>query len=129
VTCGDESMQNKMKVHGKMVASDAVEVLAGKRGAKTLPKKMLPVLEVIDNPTELPFLLEEINSLEPTDELRLALVRVQVHSEQNMHEDLNLHQKRLYAAQTMEKLIFGELCLEEGGDKKGKGKGKGKGKK
>jgi hypothetical protein len=40
-----------------------------------------------------------------------------------MHEDLNLHSKRLYSAQIMEKLIFGDLLLEDGGKKK-KGKGK-----
>ena len=115
-------MQNKVKVHKKEFASDAVELLAGKRGATTVDKKLLPVLEVIDKPTELPFLLDEIKAMEATDALRMALVRVQVHSEQNMHEDLNLHSKRLYAAQTMEKLVFGDLCLEDGGKKKGKGK-------
>jgi hypothetical protein len=116
-------MQNKIKVHKKEFASDAVELVAGKRGATTVDKKFLPVLEAIDRPTELPFLLDEIKALEAADDLRMALVRVQVHSEQNMHEDLNLHSKRLYAAQTMEKLIFGDLLLEDGGKKK-KGKGK-----
>jgi len=116
-------LHNKIKVHKKEFSSDAVELVAGTRGANTVDKKLLPVLEAIDKPTELPFLLEEIKALEATDELRMALVRVQVHSEQNMHEDLNLHSKRLYAAQTMEKLIFGDLCLENGGKKK-KGKGK-----
>ena len=115
-------MHNKIKVHKKEFASDAVELLAGKRGATTVDKKLLHVLEVIDKPTELPFLLEGIKALEATDDLRMALVRVQVHSEQNMHEDLNLYSKRLYAAQIMEKLIFGDLCLENGGKKKGKDK-------
>ena len=113
-------MQNKVKVHKKEFAIDVVELVAGKRGATTVAKKFLLVLEAVDKPTELPFLLDEIKAMEATDALRMALVRVQVHSEQNMHEDLNLHSKRLYAAQTMEKLIFGDLWLEEGGKKKGK---------
>lgn len=119
-------MQNKVKVNGKDFSKDVVELFAGKRGATKVKKPFLPVLEVIDTPKELPFLLEEINSLEPSNELRLALVRIQVHSEQNMHEDLNMHQRRLYVAQTVEKLIFGELCLEGSKEKKEKGKKKGK---
>lgn len=110
-------MQNKVELHGKTYCRDTVEVLIGKRGSTDIDKTLLPVLEAIDNPNELPFLLGEINSLKPTEELRLALVRVQVQSELKMHEDLNMHQKRLYAAQTIEKLLFGELLLEGGKEK------------
>jgi hypothetical protein len=117
-------MQNKVEVHGKTFYRDTVEVLTGKRGSIDVDKALLPILEAIDNPQELPFLLEEINSLKATEELRLALVRVQVHSELKMHEDLNMHQKRLYTAQTIEKLLFGELLLEGGKEKEEKDKGK-----
>ncbi len=117
-------MQNKVEVHGKMFCKDTVEVLTGKRGSTDVDKTMLPVLEAIDNPQELPFLLEEINLLKASEELRLALVRVQVQSELKMHEDLNMHQKRLYTAQTIEKLLFGELLLEGGKEKEEKGKKK-----
>ena len=103
---------------------DTVEVIAGKRGSKDVDKKLLPILEAIDNPNELPFLIRDINSLKPTEDLRLALVRVQVQSELKMHEDLNMHQKRLYVAQTIEKLLWGELLLEGGKDKEEKGGGK-----
>jgi hypothetical protein len=119
-------MQNKIKVHQKEFSKEVVELLAGKRGATNVSKTLLPVLEAIDNPKELPFLLEEINGMKPNDEIRLALVRVQVHSEQNLHEDLNMYQKRLYSAQTIEKLIFGELCLEGSKEKKEKSKKKDK---
>lgn len=117
-------MQKKMEVHGKTYCRETVEILVGKRGCKDVDKSMLPVLKAMDNPDELPFLLEEINSLTATEELRLALVRVQVHSELNMHEDLNMYQKRLYTAQTIEKLLFGELLLEGGKEKKDKGEKK-----
>ncbi|UCE38332.1 MAG: hypothetical protein JSW00_03585 [Thermoplasmata archaeon] len=116
-------MQNMVEVHGKKFCKDTVELIAGNRGVTDVDKKFLPVLEAIDKPSELPFLLDEINSMKPTDELRLALVRVQVHSELNMHEDLNMHQKRLYAAQTMEKMLWGELLLD-GGKEKEEDKGK-----
>ncbi len=107
-------MQNTIEVSGKKFRKDTIELIAGKHGAKNVNKKFFPILEAIDKPGELPFLLNEIKSLKPTEELRLALVRVQVHSELNMHVDLNLHQKRHYAAQTMEKLLWGELLLERG---------------
>ena len=117
-------MENKIEVHGKTYCKDTVEILTGKRESTDVDKTLVPVLEAIDNPDELPFLLEEINSLKATEELRLALVRVQVQSELKMHEDLNMHQKRLYVAQTIEKLLFGELLLEGGKEKEEKGKGK-----
>lgn len=115
-------MHNRIKVHKKEFSIDIVEIVAGKRGATTVSKKLLPLLEALDKPAELPFLLEGIKAMEATDAMRMALVRVQVHSEQNMHKDLNLHSKRLYAAQTIEKIVFGDLCLEDGGKKKGKDK-------
>ena len=117
-------MQNEIEVAGKKFCKDTIEILTGKRGSTDIDKTLLPVLKAIDNPDELPFLIDEINSLKPTEELRLALVRVQVQSELKMHEDLNMHQKRLYTAQTMEKLLFGELLLEGGKEKEEKGGGK-----
>lgn len=117
-------MHHIIEISGKKFNKEIVELIAGKRGAKEVNKKVLPVLEAIDKPSELPFLLNDINSLKPTEDLRLALVRIQVHSELNMHEDLNLYQKRLYSAQTMEKLLWGELLLERGKEDEGEGKGK-----
>ncbi len=117
-------MHDMIEVSGKKFRKNTVELIAGKRGANEVDKKFLPVLEAIDKPSELPFLMNDINSLEPTKDLRLALVRVQVHSELNMHEDLNLHQKRLYTSQTMEKLLWGELLLERGKEEEDEGKGK-----
>jgi hypothetical protein len=113
-------MQVKIEVHGKQFNKDTVEILAGKHGETKLPKPMLPILEAIDNPNELPFLIEQINSIKITDEIRLALVRVQVQSELKMHEDLNMHQKRLYVSQTIEKMLWGELLLNGGNKKKKK---------
>ncbi|UCE73692.1 MAG: hypothetical protein JSV56_11800 [Methanomassiliicoccales archaeon] len=113
-------MQNKVEVHGKTFLKETVELISGERGATDVDSELLPLLEAIDNPNELPFLLDKLNTLEPTEDLRLALVRVQVQSDLFMHEDLNLHQKRLYVAQTIEKLLWGELLLDGGGDKKKK---------
>jgi hypothetical protein len=115
-----EKMQNKIEVHGKEYNKDAVEILAGKRGETKLDKSMIPIIEAIDNPSELPFLIADINSMKTTDSLRLALVRVQVQSELMMHEDLNKYQKRLYVAQAIEKMLWGELLMDGGNKKKKK---------
>jgi hypothetical protein len=117
-----------VEVAGKKFSKDIVEILAGKHGETKLNKTMLPIVQAFDNPNELPFLIEEIHSLKQTDELRFSLVRVQVHSELNMHEDLNKHQKRLYVAQTIEKMLWGELLID-GGNKKKKKKEESKDKK
>lgn len=119
-------MNNKVKVHGKEFSKDTVEIIAGKHGESKLNKAMLPIIEAIDNPNELPFLIEEISSLKTTDEMRLALVRVQVNSELKMHEDLNKHQKRLYIAQTIERMLWGELLIDGGNKKKKKDESKDK---
>jgi hypothetical protein len=113
-------MNNTVDIGGKKFSKDTVEILAGKHGETKLSKTILPVIQAIDNPNELPFLIEEINSLKQTDELRFALVRVQVHSELHMHADLNKHQKRLYVAQTIEKMLWGELLIDGGNKKKKK---------
>jgi hypothetical protein len=117
-------MNNKVKLHGKEFNRDTVEILAGSHGETKLNKSMLPIVEAIDTPFELPFLIEDINSLKTTDEMRLALVRVQVQSELKMHEDLNKHQKRLYVAQTIEKMLWGELMIDGGNKKKKKNENK-----
>ena len=119
-------MNNMVEIGGKKFPRATVEILAGKHGETKLSKSMLPIIQAIDDPNELPFLIEEINSLKITDELRLALVRVQVQSELNMHEDLNKHQKRLYVAQTIEKMLWGELMIDGGNKKKKKGESKDK---
>jgi hypothetical protein len=116
-------MPIKIDINGKKFCKDCVEVLAGTRGADKVDKKLIPILTAIDNPNELPFLLDEINSLEQTDDLRLALVRVQVHSELMMREDLNLYQKRHYVAETIEKLLWGELLLDRGKEDEDEEKG------
>jgi hypothetical protein len=114
-------MQNQVELYGKKYSQDTVEIVAGKHGETKVNKAMIPILEVIENPSELPFLIADINSIKTTDDIRLALVRVQVHSELNMHEDLNKHQKRLYVSQAIEKMLWGELLLN-GGNKKKKDK-------
>ena len=113
-------MNNQIEIHEKKYNKDTVEIFSGMKNKVHIDKSQIPVLEAIDNPSELPFLIEEIHALNTTDSLRLGLVRVQVHSELKMHEDLNKYQNWLYVAQTIEKMLWGELLLNGGGKKKEK---------
>jgi len=82
----------------------------------SIPDNILIVAEAVDEPDKLPYLLENIKSLEidDMDKFRFILLRVQIDSQLHMNEDLQRYQKRLYVSQVIEKLLYGELFFEEG---------------
>ncbi len=117
-------MNKKIEIDGKKYEVITLEVLNGARGEQQLERSWLPIAQALDNPAELPFLLKVIADLKENDDLRMAIVRIQVDSELNMREDLSRHQKRLYVARTIEKLIFGGLKLQgKGGKSESNGNG------
>ncbi len=81
-----------------------------------VPVSVLAIAEVVDDPDKLPYLIESIKSLKIDDmeKFRFVLLRVQIESHLHMNEDLEIYMKRLYVAQVIEKLLYGELLLEEG---------------
>lgn len=81
---------------------------------ENIPRDMELLEEAIDDPFRLPYLIEEINSLEIEDEerFRFALVRIQIDSELRMNEDILKHQRRRFVGQVIEKMLFGELLIE-----------------
>ena len=83
---------------------------------ESIPDNILIVAEAVDEPDKLPYLLENIKSLEidDMDKFRFILLRVQIDSQLHMNEDLQRYQKRLYVSQVIEKLLYGELFFEEG---------------
>ena len=82
----------------------------------SVPEDILLLARAIDDPYSLPYLIEELNSLEIQDEekVRFALVRVQIDSELRMNEDIQKHQRRRFVALVIEKLLFGEVLIEMG---------------
>ncbi|MBW6517231.1 MAG: hypothetical protein K0A89_01835 [ANME-2 cluster archaeon] len=82
----------------------------------SVSEEILLLARAIDDPYSLPYLIEELNALEITDEelVRFALVRVQIDSELRMNEDIQMHQRRRFVAQVIEKLLFGEVLIEMG---------------
>jgi len=100
------------------VSVDTLRLLMGQTEVDTVSvsEEILLLARAIDDPYSLPYLIEELNALEITDEelVRFALVRVQIDSELRMNEDIQMHQRRRFVAQVIEKLLFGEVLIEMG---------------
>jgi hypothetical protein len=95
-----------------------LQLLVGQKevNPEKVTEDILLLGQVIDDPYSLPYLIEELNSLEIEDEekFRFALLRVQIDSELRMNEDIQKHQRRRYVAQVIEKMLFAELLIELG---------------
>ncbi len=100
------------------ISVDTLQLLLGQVSVEqgNVPGEILLLAKAIDDPYCLPFIIEEIDELEIEDEnmFRFALLRVQIDSELRMNEDIQMHQRRRYVAQVIEKMIFGELLIEIG---------------
>ena len=81
-----------------------------------IPEEMLLLSEAIEDPLKLPYLLETFYTTQIKNEkaFHFALLRVQVDSDLRMHEDIQKYQQRKYVAETLEKLLYGELMLSVG---------------
>lgn len=105
-------------INNKKYSMETIGLLMGTAEVdiNKIPPQILAITEAVDNPDRLPFLIESILSLEIEDmeKFRYVLVRVQIDSELHMNEDIQRNHKRLYVARVIEKLLYGELLLEEG---------------
>ena len=109
---------DEISIRDKKYSSRTLELLAGKKGVdiEEIHDNVLTIAGVVDDPDQLPYVIEGIKALEidDMDKFRFVLLRVQVDSHLHMNEDLEKYMKRLYVAQVIEKLLYGELLLEEG---------------
>jgi len=100
------------------ISVDTLQLILGQASVEqgNVPDEILLLAKAIDDPYCLPFIIEELDELEIGDEkmFRFALLRVQIDSELRMNEDIQMHQRRRYVAQVIEKMIFGELLIEIG---------------
>lgn len=107
-----------MNIKDKNYSLKTLKLLMGQKelDVKNIPESILIIAEAVDNPYELPYLIETMNSMEIDDKakFRFVLLRVQIDSNLRMNEDLEMYQKRLYVAQVIEKLLYGELFFESG---------------
>lgn len=98
-----------------------LQILLGKKEIDKIDKRFELIAKALDNPYELPDLIADIYRLKPEEDLRLGLIRIQLDSNLRMNENLEFYQKRLYVAESIEKLLFGELLLEKGKESKDSG--------
>ena len=104
----------------KKYSEKNLQLITGKKEIsshhKDIPEEMLLLSEVIEDPLKLPYLLETFYTSPIKNEkaFHFALLRVQVDSDLRMHEDIQKYQQRKYVAETLEKLLYGELMLAVG---------------
>jgi hypothetical protein len=125
-------MIERIEIDGKKYKKRTVELLTGIKNFHELNDNLKLLAEAIENPYDFPFVLENIYDMDFDEDMRLALVRIQIDSKLHMNKDLEGMQLRLYVAETIEKMLYGELLMEGNGKikeketKKAKKKSKGK---
>ncbi len=107
----------RINIDGELYMTSELELLTGERNPVNVKDYVLLIAKVLQNPMRLPELLKEFCTLRNTlsdpekEDMRMALLRVQIDSELRMHEDILRFQQRRYVAQVIEILIFKELLL------------------
>ncbi len=101
-----------IKLKDSEFSKETIEMLKGEEGVEELNEEWLPVAKAIENPERLPFLVAEILEMEKSKELRNALVRVQINAQLKREQNLELYKKQLFAATTIETLLFERLRLK-----------------
>ncbi len=104
-------------IKGKKYLLNTLKLLTGNRepDIENIPDNILVIAQAIDEPEELPYLIEAIKSMEieDMDKFRYVLFRVQIDSQLHMNEDLMRYQKRLFVSQVIEKLLYEEVFFAE----------------
>lgn len=114
------SIIGEIIIFEKKYSEKNLQLITGKKDISShyqdIPEEMLLLSEVIEDPHKLPYLLETFYTTPIKNEkaFHFALVRVQVDSDLRMHEDIQKYQQRKYVAETLEKLLYGELMLSVG---------------
>ncbi len=115
-----ESIIGDITILDKKYSEKNLQLITGKKDIATyrenIPEEMLLLSEVIEDPLKLPYMLDTFYTTQIKNEkaFHFALLRVQVDSDLRMHEDLQKYQQRKYVAETLEKLLYGELMLAVG---------------
>ncbi len=107
-----------VNIKGRKYLLNTLKLLTGNKepDIENIPDTILIIAQAIDEPDELPYLIEAIKSMkiEDMDRFRFVLFRVQIDSQLHMNEDLMRYQKRLFVSQVIEKLLYEEVFLAEG---------------
>src|SRR5210317_1540994 len=90
----------------------ALDTLFGGKVPKKIPTIYGKIAECMAKPELLPNYIEVIITDPKIEEMRMPLARVQIDSELRMREDVEYHSRRLWASQTIERMVFGGLIVE-----------------
>lgn len=94
---------------------DYITVLSGRQEPLDIYRD---IAQCVGDLEEFPLLLEKICrdavalDDDPLDQLRFALLRLQIYADIHRYQDMEQAQKTKYVAQVLEKVIFGSLMLE-----------------
>ncbi len=106
-----------VNIKDKKYLLNTLKLLTGNKeiDIENVPDTILTIAQAIDEPDELPYLLETIKSMKigDMDKFRFVLFRVQIDSQLHMNEDLMRYQKRLFVSQVIEKLLYEEVFFAE----------------
>lgn len=104
-----------LSIKGEKYSSADLKLLMGEDEVGEPKAYILLLAKVLHSPMRLPWLLKDICGLclddDEMQDLRLALIRVQVEAELKMNQDIERYQQRRYVAQVIEILQFNELLL------------------
>lgn len=90
----------------------ALGTLFGGKVPKKFPPIYNTIAECLASPDLLPNNIESIIGYEGIEDMRVALARVQIDSELRMKQDVEYFNRRLWVAQTIERMVFGGLIIE-----------------
>lgn len=114
---GVENINSYVTILEKKYSEKNLRLITGKKDVschtENIPEEMLLLCETIEEPLRLPYMLETFYTMQIKNEkaFHFSLLRVQVDSDLRMHEDIQKCQQRKYVAETLEKLLYGELML------------------
>lgn len=109
-------MTGSLVISKNKYSENLLQLILGKKdilSIEAIPEEMLLLSEVIDNPFKLPYMLEGFYKMQFQNEqaFHFALLRIQIDSDLRMNEDIQKYQQRKYVAETLEKMLYGELIL------------------
>ena len=104
--------RNRIKIEDEYLSKEIISVLAGEKDSEKIKDEWIPLAKALNDPEDLPYLLSEIKDIEANDDLRWALIRIQINSQLKMKEDIDFYKRQLFAAKTIEILLFKRLRLK-----------------
>ncbi len=105
-------MTRKIEVHGEEFSEELVELLGGEEGGEEFDEEWLPIAEALDDPEMFPYLIEDVQEVEASDELRNALIGVEVNAQLKMKRKMDYYKRQLFVAESIEKLLYKKVKLK-----------------